>query len=658
MQVKNEDSHAGVPAATTLLPQQIPFKNEDAAAAAPAQAVLPQPQQMQTADNPTGVAVLTACSKDMFKAAFTDLIIQRKFDRILNGMQKFADDADLLTQVMSKLTDWTTFYSSNGDVLAEFKQALDSTAGTVVVDLLRAHTDKPKLQEHGLSILCTFSTNTKSVFPLQNFPLELIVPYCVAALRAMSALPGHEMIDVQRMACKLLYLVCALPEMLRTCPQSESKDAFIDVLLTIEGYDIVLSVLIFLQNIQGNYRQLQTSSVAVKINEKTQISQQHTDIARTYDFFLRWGKKWKCPADKVAIFEDGIDSGIIRIMNSFPNSVSVQMRSCITLTQLAELNMAHFNHKERPYIAAVLNLMQIMPQTHEAEDTACRTLTSFMQDKTTGFCDTAMQKAIGDASAIPLVLCALKRHYDVNNSKCHTVCHVEELVALLVALTDKHPNNCWRLYNAEGVTLLMGIALARRTKPISKIETLLVQALCNVFTQTDGLDIHKQILARAGVTRVCASSNLVNQKRPMISPINLVIATASKKNVPQYLYTLCLSMLVACAELPLNRARIWTPGMFLAVSMYMHGTVRLPTLLLALLTEGGDFTQEQGVRKIADRDPKQVLQVCNPSNLSLAKDNVYQQALARLRQNVNNQPAVAAAQPAECAMDAAPVAGH
>jgi len=320
--------------------------------------------------------------------------------------------------------------------------------------------------------------------------------------------------------------------------------------------------------------------------------------------------------------------------------------------------MAHFNHKERPYIAAVLNVMQIMPQTHEAEDTACRTLTSFMTDKTTGFYDTAMQEAIGDASAIPLVLCALKRHYDVNNSKCNTVCHVEELVALLVALTDKHPNNCRRLYNAEGVTLLMGIALARRTKPISRIETLLVQALCNVFTQTDGLDIHKQVLARAGVTRVCASSNLVNQKRPMISPINLVIATASKKNVPQYLYTLCLSMLVACAELPLNRARIGTPGMFLAVSMYMHGTVRLPTILLALLTEGGDFTQEPGVRKIADRDPKQVLQVCNPSNLSLAKDDVYQQALARLRQNVNNQPAVAAAQPAEYAMDAAPVAAR
>jgi len=243
--------------------------------------------------------------------------------------------------------------------------ALDSTAGTVVVNLLRAHTDKPKLQEHALSILCTFSTNTKSVFPLQNFPLELIVPYCVAALRAMSALPRREMIDVQRMACKLLYLVCALPDMLRTCPQSESKDAFIDVLQTIEGYDIVLSVLIFLQNIQGNYRQLQTSAAAVKINEKTQISQQHKNISRTYDFFLRWGKKWKCPTDKVAIFEEGIESGIIRIMHSFPNSVCVQMRSCITLTQLAELNMAHFNHKERPYITAVLNLMQTMPQTHE-----------------------------------------------------------------------------------------------------------------------------------------------------------------------------------------------------------------------------------------------------------------------------------------------------
>jgi len=285
-----------------------------------------------------------------------------------------------------------------------------------------------------------------------------------------------------------------------------------------------------------------------------------------------------------------------------------------------------------------------------------------MKDKTTGFCDTAMQEAIGDTSAIPLVLCALKRHYDVNNSKCNTVCHIEELVALLVVLTDKHPNNCRRLYNAKGVTLLMGITLARRTKPISRIKTLLVQVLCNVFTQTDGLDIHKQVIARAGVARVCASSNLVNQKRPMISPINLVIATASKKNVPQYLHTLRLSMLVNCEELPLNRARIGTPGMFLAVSMYMHGTVRLPTLLLALLTEGGDFTQER-VRNIADRDLKQVLQVCNPSNLSLAKDNVYQQALARLRQNVNNQPAIAAAQPAECvpqqgSMDAAPVAGR
>jgi len=63
MQVKNEDSHAGVPAATTLLPQQIPVKNEDAVAAAPAPAVLPQPQvpqpqQMQTVDNPAGGAVL------------------------------------------------------------------------------------------------------------------------------------------------------------------------------------------------------------------------------------------------------------------------------------------------------------------------------------------------------------------------------------------------------------------------------------------------------------------------------------------------------------------------------------------------------------------------------------------------------------------------
>jgi len=93
--------------------------------------------------------------------------------------------------------------------------------------------------------------------------------------------------------------------------------------------------------------------------------------------------------------------------------------------------------------------------------------------------------------------------------------HFQNYINPLVALLVDNPENCRRVYDAEGVTLLVAVLVSRRQMNISQLEISCAQALCYIFTcaKTLNADNHGSMLLSAGVAKICRTTNLANKKK-------------------------------------------------------------------------------------------------------------------------------------------------
>ena len=576
---------------------------------------------------PVIVADVIVDSAETFVTSLPQILKDRDFERLVSGIQTFAHNEAVLCAALCQLTDFLNKLS-NVD-LNKLSNTGDPTFINILVALMQGNPQSVQIQKSGLTILTYMCCSLGAAFPS-----HLTIPVATISLQNMAAHPKN--MYLQRIACASL----------NNLSKQVHNDAILDTICNAGGFDLVELVLAFSRTVCLTLQQAPSFGLLGDHFVKNLVpsgggnDNSEGTLCFIYQLLFRFAGNWTASPHVVAGQQGGIEDGIIRTMRAYPNFATVQERGCVALGRLANRNIAQFNQSNMQCISTVLQILQTTTVTNQAQAVACRTLQRFIGVENITMAATAninkkMQSNMGDTGVIPLLLRGIKYHYDLNNSKTDMLDYIQSYVNLLVALVVENADNCRRVFNADGVTLLVALVVSRRQKNISQLETSCVQALCYIFIYAKGLhaDVYRNMLLSAGVAKSCPTTNSSNKKKGISSAIDAVITTASKSALPGVVLEACLRMLGVCAEVPGNQDSVGVPGKTLALKILKPNqrvvqknvSVNAGAMhLLATLTEQGAFTNEADVKLIAS------LTLFAPES----NHQPYKDAFAKLRNNI------------------------